>query len=310
MVNRIGPLTAGWTFICFGLLASSGLPLLDSFCLALSSISTGGFMPRSGGLNVYDSVFVETVIGIFMFVGATSVVWHYLIVKARWNAVRQYREGPLMLVAVLIAGLVFAYGFHYGVDGPSGLGWGDALLQGVLTSLSVISTTGFEIREGGFAAVTLPVLITLGLIGGAGYSTAGGIKLFRIGAMLVQAARELRRLIYPHGVRPTHFGGQIYDIQIMKSVWSSLLMFLILVSGTTVFLGFTEFTFEAALLATISSVANVGPLYEALVPLHEGWKEFSEVHPYSRMILAGTMIAGRLEILAILAVINLSYWRS
>jgi len=310
MVWRIGPLYAGLTFICFGLLSSWGVPLLDSFCLALSTISTGGFMPHDGGLNIYNSNVVEVIIGFFMFAGATSVVWHRMIVKMRWVAVHQYREGPILFLVAVVVGDFFAYGFYYGIDGPSGIGWGNAALQGLLTALSVISTTGFEFREGGFAAISLSILITVALIGGAGYSTAGGIKLYRIGAMLVQAGRELRRLIYPHGVRPTHFGGQVYDIQIMKSIWCATLMFLITVSGVTVALGFSGLDFQAALVMAVSSIANIGPLYDALAPLHEGWLSIAALNSASRLLLEAAMIAGRLEILAILALFNISYWRS
>ncbi|MBZ0215996.1 MAG: hypothetical protein K8F25_05555, partial [Fimbriimonadaceae bacterium] len=196
------------------------------------------------------------------------------------------------------------------VDGPAGIGIGDAVFKGVLTALSLVSTTGYEFRQGGFAAVAFPVLLTLALIGGAGYSTAGGIKHYRIGAMIVQAGRELRRLIYPHGVRPTHFGGQTYDIQMMKSVWSAFLSFLIVIAGLTIALGFDDMEFEAALLATVSATMNIGPLYQAMTGGHEGWLTYAEIHPAARAMLAGAMIAGRLEILTIFALFNMSYWRS
>lgn len=304
------PLYSGLTFICFGLLTAAGIPLVDSFCLALSTISTGGFMPRDGGLEIYNSRFLEAVLGVFMYIGATSVIWHRLITKSRWQIVRQHREGYWLAAIVIGVGILFAIGFYRGVDGPSGLGIGNTVFKGILTALSLISTTGFEFRQGGFSAVAFPVLLTLVIIGGAGYSTAGGIKLYRIGAMLVQGGRELRRLIYPHGVRPTHFGGQTYDMQVMKSVWSAFISFLIVIAGLTIALGFAELDFEPALLAAISAVMNIGPLYQSMIPGNEGWLTYAEFHPVARISLAFAMIAGRLEILALFALLNMSYWRS
>ncbi len=303
------PLYAGLTFICFGSLAASGVPLLDSFSLALSTISTGGFMPRDGGLGIYNSLFAESIVGIFMFVGATSVIWHRLIAKMRWRIVRQHREAYWLLAFVLMVGMIFAVGFFKGLDGPSGIGVFDSMFKGVLTALSLMSSTGYEVREGGFAAISFPILLALALIGGAGYSTAGGIKFYRMGAMFVQAGRELRRLIYPHGVRPTHFGGQAYDIQMMKSVWCSFLTFLIFVAIVTVALGFTGFGFEDALVATISAAANIGPLYQSMVPGNENWLPYTEIPSSARLLLAAAMIVGRLEILAIFAIFNVGYWR-
>ena len=304
------PLYAGLTFICFGTLVTIGIPVLDSFCLSLSAISTGGFMPRSGGLEIYESRFLDSILGLFMLIGATSIIWHHLITHSRWQVARQYREGLWLTVTVFVVGLIFAWGFYQGVDGPAGIGIFDAIHKGILTAISVVSTTGFEVREGGFAAISYPILLTLALIGGASYSTSGGIKLFRIGTMFEQAGRELHRLIYPHGIRPTQFGGQAYDIQVMKSVWSAFLAYLILAAGVTVLLGFAGIDFKAALLASISAIANIGPLYQSMIPANEGWLEYAEFHPFAKVLLAVVMVGGRLEILAIFALFNISYWRS
>ena len=132
-----------------------------------------------------------------------------------------------MTVAV---GLVYAWYFSGSEDLARALG------DGLFSGISLVSTTGFEIRAGGLGGVpdTLAILLALG--GAAALSTAGGIKFYRIGAMTVQSMHELRRLIFPHSVRSTRFGSQPYDLGLMKAIWANLVMVVVVVIASALLL--------------------------------------------------------------------------
>lgn len=308
--GRIVPLYGGLTFICFASLSAAGLPIIDSLSIALATISTGGFMPTGGGIGDYGSGLAEIVVGFAMLIGTTSFIWHRMITKSRWSLVMRHREAFWLIGLASLLGLFFAWSFFRGVDGPAGLGLFNALSTGFFTAVSLISTTGIEIREGSFSIVSLPLLIGICLIGGAGFSAAGGVKLFRAGAMFAQADRELRRLVYPHGVRPAHFGGQIYDMQLMKSVWTILVLYLAAGALVTAILGLAGIQFEAAVTAAIVNLVNAGPVYSALAVQNADWVNYSEFSGLAQTALIITMILGRMEIIGLLVIFNRTFWRS
>lgn len=306
---RVLPVYLLTSLVSFILLAAAGLPAFDAACLALSTLSTGGFMPRDGGLAAYDSLGVEAIIGLFMFVGATSIVWQRMLMTGRRQALKEHRESYWIAAAALGLGLAFAAGFYAGTDGPSGLSLAESAWKGLLTAISVISTTGFEVREGGFAAVALPLLLAALMLGGGGFSTAGGIKFYRLGAMLKQASGELSRLVYPHGIRSARFGSQPYDLQVMKAIWTGAMAYLGAAAVTLMLLALLGDSFDQALVAAIAALSNAGPVYAGLAAA-EGWTAYGQMEPSYLTVLIGAMIVGRLEIIAVIALFNPLYWRS
>ena len=71
-----------------GLLLATEIPPFDAVCLALSTVSTGGFMPITGDLSAYRSTFVEIIVAVFMLIGATSIVWHRMIAEGAGSSRR------------------------------------------------------------------------------------------------------------------------------------------------------------------------------------------------------------------------------
>ncbi len=135
--------------------------------------------------------------------------------------------------------------------------------------------------------------------------------MFRIGVMFSVAYQEINRLIYPHAVERQTFGSMENDITTMKSLWSFfiIVIFVILVGG--LFLSLSDFDFQAAFTSSIAAFSNAGPAYSPLWNLSgtaEGWPEYFEMDAMHKLVLAGLMILGRLEIVAVVAALNLFYW--
>lgn len=306
---RILPLYGTMTLACFIALALAGIGAFDAACLAFGALSTGGFAPRDGGLAIYNTFAIEAIVGLFMFVGASSIVWQRMVVWRRWRSLREHRETYAMAAVIVALGVAFAIGFYLGVDGPSGLRPVDALWKGLITAVSVISTTGFEVREGGFAAIPVSLLVAVTILGGGGFSTAGGIKFYRLGAMLKQARDEMNRLIHPHGVRSARFGSQPYDLQLMKAIWTGFMAYLGAIATTLMLLTLFGDSFEPSLVAAIAALSNAGPVYSGLAA-GAGWPDFAQMSPAYSIILILAMVIGRLEVIAVFALLNPLYWRS
>jgi len=120
----------------------------------------------------------------------------------------------------------------------------------------------------------------------------------------------LNRLVYPHSVRRTHFGSQPYDIDLMKALWASAIVALAFVTLSTLLLTLNHPSFHGGALSAISAFANIGPLYPAEWEGSAGWPGYGAFDGFSQVVMIVTMVAGRIEAVAVLALFSVAYWRS
>lgn len=301
---------AAITVVCVGFLLATEMPPFDAVCLALSTVSTGGFLPISGDLSVYRSTFADIIVAVFMLIGATSIVWHRMIAEGRWALAARHRESYWVIGMALGVGALYAVVLAARSTAEAGYSIFEGIRDGLVTGISLVSTTGFDPHAGDLAALPAPIVLILALIGGSAISTAGGIKYYRIGGMFTLSVQELRRLVYPHGIRRAQFGSVPYNLELMKSIWSSVVIALFVVAIATLLIAMTVPTFDGALTAAISAFANIGPLYSSGWAGGEAWPSYAEFGSFAKVVMIVTMILGRFEVLVLLGAFNLAYWRS
>ena len=298
VMGGILPLYGGMTLACVLLLLGANVPAFDALCLAFSTVSTGGLTPRDGGLSGYGSALVEPVLMVFMLYGATSILWHRMIVGGETRLLQRHRESVLVLIVSFALGLVYAY---HGV--LTGTQAGQALREGLFMGASIVSTTGFESRVGLLASAPFALVVMLTIAGGGSFSTAGGLKLYRLGAMLTQCARQLQGLVYPHAVLTRRFGSHDFDEGLMSSVWSYFALFLLSLAGLTAVVAWSHPAAEGAFLAALAALSNAGPIYTLAWPDAGGWPSYAEFSPFAKAALLLGMILGRLELVSFLSVL-------
>jgi trk/ktr system potassium uptake protein len=287
-------------------LAATGLPGFDAFCLGMSAVSTGGFLPIDGGVAAYANPAAEIVLAIAMLIGATSVLWHRMVISGRWQALADHRESYWLIGVAVMLGIAFAVTF----TNMNGLPWATALHRGLATGASLVSTTGMEIEPNGFADIPLPLVLIVALVGGGAFSTAGGLRFFRVGAMLAESIKETRHLIYPHGVRPRLFGAPEFDVGIMKSILSLFAATLALLAAVALAITLAGVDFGGALAATVAAFSNTGGVFSSGWAEAASWPGFGDMPAAIQLLMAGVMIVGRLEIIAIIVAVSLVVWRT
>lgn len=300
----------GFLTLCLAwLLIVAGLSPFESICIAFSTLSTGGFMPIDGPLSNYDNPVAELFIGLGMLVGATSILWHRMAVRGKLQMLAEHRESYVLIAIIALLGLLYSIVLFRLAGSATVLPPITALRQGFFTAISLVSTSGFEVRHADVTVLPGLLVICVALAGATAFSTGGGLKLYRIGAMMVQAVREIGRMIYPHSIRGGMIGNTAYDIQLMKAIWASFLLSMILIAIVSGMVTYDIGHFDGGLIATISSFSNIGPLYMS------GWSQTGEWPGYYSMSLAVkyalivTMILGRIEIIVLLGALNVSFWR-
>lgn len=314
--RELAPVYGGLTLVLWISLLIAGDDELIALCHAMSVMATSGISPIGGLDHTQSGIMGEAMMLLFLFFALSRTTFTRTYLGDRQGTVRrdpELRLGLLLIAATTV--LLFlqhwlsAGNLGAGQDGARGL----ATLWGTFfTSASFLTTTGFESvawgQAGWWSGVDPSGLILIGLavIGGGVATTAGGVKLMRIFALWLHLRREVDLLILPRSV--SGGGGQMRRIrkQGALAAWVLFMLFAISITAVMLAMSLNGVQFETAMVMAVAALSNCGPLVfsAAEIPV-----SFSEVPPLSQMVLGLAMIAGRMESLAIIALMNASFWR-
>ncbi len=284
----------------------TGLPELDALIYAFSAISTGGFTSSNAGLAAYDAPAAEVIVCLGMILGATSFLAHRTtFLRFPSGGHLDTRESLIMLVAIPLAGAALT-AIYWGQDEASI----SAFRVGFFQAVSLLTTSGLDNAAAGVPATPFVFALAMVAIGGAAFSTAGGVKLFRVSTMIVQAHRELKRLIHPRGISSARAAGKAFDIQIMKSIWALFVVFLAAAGALALLLGWQGTSYENAIMASIAALSNAGPVLGMSIDGAIGPSAgYEAIPPLSLLGLAAGMILGKVEFLTVLGLFGW-WWHS
>jgi len=284
------------------LFAIPGASLYDSVAHAFSTAATGGFSPYNSSIGHFDSVWVELVIVAGLLVCAVSFSLHYSAVRGNFSA---YLKSPdtlfffQMLAAVLVA--VVCVNVFWG-----DAGWVAATRDSLFNVVSLGTSGGFgNVRPGdsngiGDFAMWVPTsqLLLLGLmvVGGNVGSTSGGLKAFRGRIALLHIIRSVRQTLQPRAVLPIRAGANVIGEDVVRRVLGFTTLFVVLLSGGTVLVTLLGADLLTGLSGMVSAMSNMGPALGEAGPT----SNFLVFTRPARLVLAGFMLIGRLEIMAIL----------
>jgi len=245
--------------------------IIDNFSLAMSTISTGGFLPSSTILDAM--VWQEHIILMgAMILGALPFTFHYAFVRKKFLSPKLGKEVLTYFAILGGATLLFV--------GISGL----EPLDSVFYSVSASTTAGLQQQSlAGFNGGAHSILIILMIIGGCGFSTAGGLKIFRLfhlkNAISMIKNRKKEKV----------------STQVKKEIISTLIILALfpIIAGIT-----------GAHLAEIENVSYQDAFFEAVGIITTGGLSAEvidfDTDPTTKIVLGFLMIFGRLEIIAII----------
>lgn len=295
------------TLACAALLWLSGVEAFDAVCYAMSTLSTGGFATDANGV-AHMSPMARGVLVVFMLIAALNFTLHWAAFHGRLGVYREDPEirafGRLCGVAALIAALV--------IWSLTALGLADSLGEAVFAVASVASTTGFvglETDQGvitGTWPTSLSILLLMVMmVGGAAGSTAGGFKLMRFALLIRQGAAELTRLSYPNAVATVTYGGYRVEPEALRAAWHFLMLFMLSVAVLAVLIDLDGHDLPTALGLAVGALSNAGAgaTYVTLEAI-----AIAELDPASKIGIITGMLAGRLELLALIGLFSPSFW--
>lgn len=142
--------------------------LIDNFSLAMSAVSTGGWIPNSQILvGLSNPEYIIIMIG--MILGALPFGFHYALVRTKFMSIHISKEVALYFGILVIASTIFLFSMN---TNP---------MDSIFNITSASTTTGFQtINLQNLNSLSGIIITVAMLIGGCGFSTAGGLKVFRL----------------------------------------------------------------------------------------------------------------------------------
>jgi trk system potassium uptake protein TrkH len=292
---------AGLTLAQVVALVLTGMSLYDSVCHAFTTLAAGGFSPHPQSVMGYRNPAAEWVIIFFMFAAGANFALHYRTLRGEVSAFPKDEEFRAYLGIVLVSSALLAWfllnGERTGTEAIRG-----ALFQVV----SIITTTGYASEDFQlWSEQAKMVLLVVMFIGGCAGSASGGPKVVRQVLIARYTLLELRRTIHPRGVLPVKLGGRVVPDDVMRGVLVFFLFYLLVFAVCTVIVVSLGADIMTGLTATIATLGNIGPGFNAVGPMGN----FADLHPVSKVTLTAAMWVGRLEVLTVLALLRPEVWR-
>lgn len=311
------PIYIGLTLLLWALLLISGDASLVALCHAMSVMATSGISPVGGVEFSGSGLTGEALMLMFMLFALSRLTFSSDTITATQGGLRTDPEFRLGLVLVLGVPLIL-FARHwlgaFDVAADDNLAQaGRALWGSVFTVMSFLTTTGFASADWAqtqaWSGLDTPGLILMGLalIGGGVATTAGGVKLLRVFALYLNGLREMERLVHPSSVSGA--GGDARRLQRNGAfiAWIFFMLFALTLALLTVLLAMLGVSFEDALVLSIAGLSTTGPLtaLAADTPI-----SLAELGPYAKAVFCAAMVLGRLETLAIIALLTPDLWRA
>jgi trk system potassium uptake protein TrkH len=284
------------------LLAAGGMSLFDSLCHAFCTMPTGGFSSKNASVGHFNSLYLDTVIIIFMLMAGINFTLHYRLLKGDVTIFGKDPECRTFLGLFAVLSLVVALNIHGSVH--------DSFLKAVREAAfqvsSIITTTGFVTADyDKWPDLSRQILLVCMFLGGMAGSTGGGMKTMRIILLIRHAYQEIFRLIHPHAVTTVKLGGRPVPADVMNSVWGFFILYISLFLAASFLMTSLGLDLTTAAASVAATIGNIGPGLGAVGPV----QNFYPIPFVGKWILVFCMLLGRLEIYTVIVLLAPEFWR-
>lgn len=303
VAKRLSGVYIFFTLLLIGLLWAGPMDLFDSVNHALTCISTGGYSTKNASIAYWNSPYIEYVITIFMFLGATNMTLAYFFFNGNPKKLFKDEEMRWFFWSVcVVIGITMTWilvkGFVTDFE--------TAFRQAAFQVVTLISTCGFATADyipwgPFFWMIALILMIVCGCAG----STCGGLKMGRFVILSKNLFNEFKKQTHPNAVIPVRMNGHVVSTGIVHRILAFAFAYLALIVVSCLTLTLDGLGFEEAVGASISAISNVGPGLGSLGPIGN----FADVPTVSKWFLSFLMLVGRLEIFTVLTILLPGFWK-
>lgn len=301
--KRLWLIYAGFSVVQTALLMAGGMDWFDSLIHTFGTLATGGFSSKNLSAGHYNSAYFDGIITLFMVLAGINFTLHYRLLTGRMGSLWRNTELKAYL-AIFAASTLF---IAFGLLGNTYATFGESFRYASFQAASILTTTGFATAD--YEKWPLACQVTLFLlmfVGGSFGSTGGGIKVFRIVALLKQAINEMRYLIHPRGVFTLRMNGEPVGKALVFSISGFFFLYVVMLLITSAVVASSGQDLLTSFTAALATLGNIGPGFGAVGPADN----FASLPDYVKWFLSFAMLVGRLELYTVLVLFLPAFWRN
>jgi len=106
-------------------------------------------------------------------------------------------------------------------------------------------------------------------------------------------------------VRPVKYGGVVVSETVLSGIWAFLTAYLLIALVGSAVVAAHGYDLLTAISAGMTSIGNVGPGLGEI----GAYDNFAHFPSLVKIVLAGCMLFGRLEVFTLLALLSREFWR-
>lgn len=291
------------TLVLFILLIIGPMDTFEAICHAFSTMSTGGFSTADASIEAWDSIYIESVVTVFMFLGGTSFVLLYRAAhgdfKPIWqNDVFRAYVGIIFVCYVLFVIAIFYHGQAYSIKSVT--------LDPLFQIVSTITSTGYEVSDfSNCGTFTLSLVFALMFFGACAGSTSGGAKIDRLIYLLKNCRNEIVRCVYPNNIFTVRVNRRVIPHETVSKVIAFLCLYVMIIMAGGIILTALGLPLVDSFFSAFSCISNTG--LGAGVTGYGG--SYALVPDVGKWLLAIIMMIGRLELFTVLILFTPTFWK-
>jgi trk system potassium uptake protein TrkH len=290
------------TSLCMLSLKLAGMTWFDACAHAMSAAATAGFSTKNASIGHFDSVAIEMILMITMFISAIHYGLLFSTLTGKRNNIFRSEVVKTYFIALVASSVMIAVSLRIADVYPTLL---SSLRHSLFQVVSISTTAGFATADTNtWTPLAIMLLVFLSMVGACAGSTTGGLKFDR----LILAAKSVKARIvqqqHPNAIVRIKIDGVLQRTDTVGAVMTFIVFYVLLILigvfvnslyGLDLMTGFTS---------AVSCVSNVGPAFG----------EVGSVLNYSSMPVMVKftdtllMLFGRLEIFGLIQIFLIKWW--
>tara|TARA_B100001027_G_scaffold176810_1_gene128083 strand:+ start:16 stop:1422 length:1407 start_codon:yes stop_codon:yes gene_type:complete len=268
----------------------------DSLNLAMTLISSGGFLPVNNLSSILRENLQIVVLSLLMLLSFLSIFFIYNLIFLRKKNINFFYEDLHLIIYFLIIVSIFFLFFSFNTDFSINL----------LSVSSSISNIGFGLNSNQ-ANLTFVYLILV-IIGGSFLSTSSGLRFIKIYSLFKFSINQILSFSRPKNIfmNKLIFTKINFDFDEINKYFLTIVIFIISMLTLSIVLTISGIDFETSFKLSILTLMNT--VNSSIYSLSEF--NFIVLHSLTKYCLIFFMIIGRIELLTILLLVKKFLFKS
>ena len=285
---KIFLLYSGLTLLIFLILNLFSIRVFDSLNLALTLVSSGGFLPANNLSNIIKENSQIIILSFLMLTSFFSIFFSYNLVFSKNKNINFFYEDLHLIIYFTIVVSIFFLFFSFKNDFSINL----------LSISSSMSNIGFSLdNEKSNLSFVFLILV---IIGGSFFSTSSGLRFIKVYSLFKYSINQILSFSKPKNIfmNKLIFTKINFDFKEINKYFLTILIFILSLLILTSLLSLSGIEFESSFKISILTLMNT--VNSSIYGLQDF--NFNNLHFFSKYCLIFFMIIGRIELLTILLI--------